>query len=43
MKKFYETPEVELFLLAAHDNMLWDSSNVSVYGDDNEIDDPFNL
>ena len=43
MKKFYEEPEIELLILKANDNLLWDSNNVNVYGDDNEIDDPFNL
>jgi hypothetical protein len=43
MKKFYEKPEVDMLLLTAKDNMLFNSKDVKVYGDDNEIDDIFNL
>ena len=41
MKKLYKQPEIDLLILNSKENLLFDSQEVKVYGNDNEVDDPF--
>ena len=41
MKKLYKQPEIDLLILNSKEYLLFDSQEVKVYGNDNEVDDPF--
>lgn len=43
MKKLYKQPEIDLLMFNSKEELLFDSNDVNVYGDDNEVDDPFIL